>query len=170
MRDALKATELFADIPKNVWYKDWVIHCKPVGNGLAVLKYFAPYVFRVAISNRRLIKIDNDQVTFIYKHPKTKQWKPVILHVFEFMRRFLQHVLPKGFKKIRHYGLLSSHYKQVLATLQYKLGTVEAETDEDETTKSAPKIPHCPVCNREMMLVGILPPEYSGIQKQYVPP
>src|SRR4030042_5377951 len=75
MRDALKEAppELFAHIPRQIWHKDWVVHCKPVGNGDAVLKYFAPYIFRVAISNQRIIKLEKDQVTFVYKHPKTKQ-------------------------------------------------------------------------------------------------
>ncbi|MFQ6114473.1 MAG: transposase [bacterium] len=101
MRDSLKAEalELFRQIPNQVWHKDWVVHCKSAGNGQAVLKYFAPYVYRVAISNKRIIKLENDQVTFVSKHPKTKQWKPVTLPVFEFLRRFLQHVLPLGFKK-----------------------------------------------------------------------
>ncbi len=160
MRDALKAEaeELFAHIPKQVWSKNWVVHCKPAGNGNAVLKYFAPYIFRIAISNKRITTLDKDQVTFIYKHPKTKKWTPVTLHVFEFLRRFLQHVLPQGFKKVRHYGFLNSKYKQALASLQYILGTVEVEAEKDNNKK--PHKPCCPVCGKEMIMIGIFEPDY----------
>jgi UV DNA damage repair endonuclease len=66
-RDRLRKNALFRTIPPEVWQEEWVVHCKAVGNGNAVLKYFAPYVFRVAISNKRMIKLENDQVTFAYK-------------------------------------------------------------------------------------------------------
>jgi len=170
MRDALKDENeaLFEQIPKQVWYKNWVVHCKEAGNGQAVLKYFAPYIFRVAISNKRIIKLDNDQVTFIYKHPKTKKWTPVTFHVFEFLRRFLQHVLPKGFKKVRHYGLLHSKYKQVLATLQYTLGTVEVDSQQERSHKS--KNPLCPICGKEMILIGVVGPDYFSEPIQQKPP
>lgn len=164
LRDALKAAapELFKQIPRAVWRKDWVVHSKPAGNGQAVLKYFAPYVFRVAISNKRIIKLEtslkcarrNDQVTFVYKHPKTKHWTPMSLPVFEFLRRFLQHVLPKGFKKVRHFGFLASRNKELLARLQYKLGTVELEPEDEEHLK----MPCCPICGKPMLLIDIVPP------------
>jgi len=170
-RDALKKKDpqLFKTIPKKVWFKEWVVHCKPAGNGNAVLKYFAPYVFRVAISNKRIIKLEKDQVTFVYKDQKTKQWLPLKLHVFEFMRRFLQHVLPKGFKKVRHYGFLSSKYKLLLATLQYCLGSVENENE--EKTEPKPDRPCCSICGKEMILMGFFKPDYSPEpMKKYVPP
>lgn len=160
MRDALKNQDkkLFEKIPKQVWRKIWVVHCKPAGNGQAVLKYFAPYIFRVALSNKRIVKLDKDQVTFVYKHPKTKQWTPVTVHVFEFLRRFLQHVLPQGFKKVRHYGFLNSKYKQVLTTVQYKLGTVEVDTETEKNINH--QKPCCPICGKEMIRIGIFEPEY----------
>ena len=76
-RQALAKTALFARIPSKVWQQDWVVHCKPVGNGRTALKYLAPYVFRVAISNRRLVKLENDQVTFRYRATDTGQLKAV---------------------------------------------------------------------------------------------
>jgi hypothetical protein len=63
-RQALQKTALFPQVPAKVWQQDWVVHCKAVGNGHTALKYLAPYVFRVAISNCRLVKMENDQVTF----------------------------------------------------------------------------------------------------------
>jgi len=168
LRDSLKAEapELFRQIPKAVWRKAWVVHSKPAGNGDAVLKYFAPYVFRVAISNKRIIKLTtcpgkSPEVTFVYKHPETERWTPMTLPVFEFLRRFLQHVLPKGFKKVRHFGFLASRNKQLLALLQYRLGMVELEPDDDEQDNKAPC---CPLCGKPMLLVDILPP--GGFDRQ----
>ncbi|MBU4268839.1 MAG: transposase [Acidobacteria bacterium] len=79
---------------------DWVVQIKPVGDGYAVLKYLAPYLFRVAISNKRIISCKNDQVSFCYRDRESSENKIMILYVFEFLRRFFQHVLPKGFQKI----------------------------------------------------------------------
>lgn len=155
-RDALKEKdiELYNQVPSHVWRKDWVVHCKPAGTGKQVLKYFAPYVFRVALSNRRLVKLENDQVTFRYKDSKSKKWRTMTLSVFEFMRRFLQHVLPRGFKKVRHYGFLSSKHKQTLALLKYILGTVEFEADKETTQEPLKHL--CPKCGKEMVLVGTI--------------
>jgi len=158
MRDALKdvAPELFEQIPAEVWRKSWVVHSKAAGNGKSVLKYFAPYVFRVAISNKRIVKLANDQVTFLYKHQHNKRWTPMTLPVFEFLRRFLQHVLPLGFKKARHFGFLSSRNKHTLSVLQYALGTVESD-DHGEDDRTA-QVPCCPVCGKPMILIDIVPP------------
>ncbi len=162
-RDALKATnpKLYNQVPSQVWHKDWVVHCKPAGKGKEVLKYLAPYVFRVALSNRRLVKLENGQVTFRYKHSKSNlpaqagKWRTMTLPVFEFIRRFLQHVLPRGFKKVRHYGFLSSKHKQTLALLKYILGTVELDPDEESTQEQPKHV--CPKCGKEMLFVGTIP-------------
>lgn len=96
-------------IDPSVWSKDWVVHSKAVGDGRASLKYLAPYVFRVAISNARILSYDNHQVTFRYRKSGSNRLRRITLDAMEFIRRFLQHVLPHGFMKIRHYGLLSSN-------------------------------------------------------------
>ena len=70
------------------------MHCKPVGDGRTVLKYLAPYIFRVAISNRRLVKLEHDQVTFRYRTTDTGQLRLCTLSAEEFIHSFLQHVLP----------------------------------------------------------------------------
>jgi hypothetical protein len=132
-RDALKEAdmELFKKVSPQVWKKDWVVHSKYAGTGKEVLKYLAPYIYRVAISNRHLLKLENNLVTFKYKHSKTKKWVIRTVTVFQFIHLFLQHVLPRGFKKVRHYGFLSSKHKSILALLQYLLGTVEWKPEEE---------------------------------------
>lgn len=94
------------DLPDAVWAKGWVAHCVPWGKGeRAVLDYLARYAFRIAIANCRIVKMDEATVTFRYKERKARRWRTSRITGEEFMRRFLQHVLPKGFHKIRYYGL-----------------------------------------------------------------
>jgi hypothetical protein len=123
-RDALRSTELFDLVPATVWEQDWVVHCKAVGNGETAFKYLAPYIFRVAISNSRLLKIENEQVTFRYRASDSGQTKLCTLAVEEFIHRFLQHVLPKGFVKVRYYGFLSVSQRARLTTLRQQLAPV----------------------------------------------
>jgi hypothetical protein len=106
--DALRKQrpDLEAQLPANVWTRDWVAWCKPWGQGeTAMLDYLARYVHRIAITNRRILAMDHRAVTFRYKDRKHQQWPTCTLTGHEFMRRFLQHVLPKGFHKVRYYGL-----------------------------------------------------------------
>ena len=120
-REALRSTELFDQVPASVWEHDWVVHCKAVGNGETAFKYLAPYIFRVAISNSRILKVENDHVTFRYRATDSGQSKLCTLAVEEFIHRFLQHVLPKGFVKVRYYGFLSVAQRASLMTLRQQL-------------------------------------------------
>ncbi|MCP5096765.1 MAG: hypothetical protein GY943_14525 [Chloroflexi bacterium] len=95
-RDALQQTDLFDALPASVWSQDWVVHCQPVGRGIKALRYLAPYIFRVAISNKRLVAGSDDAVTFRCRPSGSRQWRLCSLAPFELMRCFLQHVLPKG--------------------------------------------------------------------------
>jgi len=91
----------------------WVVHCKVVGDGRRALRYLA----RVSISDRRLVKLKNGRVLFRYRPTGRHAWRVMSLSADEFMRRFLQHVLPKGFVKVRYYGLFSPAYRKRLAAL-----------------------------------------------------
>jgi hypothetical protein len=93
-----------------------------VGNGETAFKYLAPYVFRVAVSNRRLVKVEDERVTFRYRATDTGQPKLCTLAVEEFIHRFLQHVLPGGFVKVRYYGFLSAGQRSQLALIRQTLG------------------------------------------------
>ena len=94
--------------------KEWVVYAKaPFGGPEQVLKYLARYVHRVAISNSRLLKIENDQVHFSWKdYSGGNTTRVMALPAFEFIRRFLLHVMPSGFVKIRHYGLLANRHRE----------------------------------------------------------
>lgn len=136
-RDALRDTECFTTIPAKVWQQDWVVHCQPVGTGRQAVGYLAPYIFRVAISNRRLISCDNNQVTFRYRDSNTGQPKLLTLEAFEFIHRFLQHVLPSGFVKVRYYGLLSPSGRPQLALVRQQLAPAESESAPPPATTPA---------------------------------
>jgi DNA-directed RNA polymerase subunit M/transcription elongation factor TFIIS len=138
------------------------VHCKPVGNGQAALKYLAPYIHRVAISNRRLVKLtdngnmETSQVTFQYRVSDTSQIKFYTLTVESFMQRFLQHVLPHGFVKVRYYGFFGASVRPRLVLLQKRLNETAAQKQSDETvqetvaTDTLPKI-LCPKCGHPML-------------------
>jgi hypothetical protein len=94
------------------WNTKWVVYCKrPFGGPKQVLRYLARYTHRIAISNRRLIACDQKGVTFKWKDYRlegSERYKVMTLATHEFIRRFLMHVLPAGFHRIRYYGLLAS--------------------------------------------------------------
>jgi len=145
------------DLPLDtVWHQEWVVHCKPVGRGQAALKYLAPYIFRVAISNRRIIKVAEGKVTFRYRLSDTGHWRTSTLAAPEFLRRFLQHVLPKGFVKVRYYGLFSPARRHFLAVLRLWLDNSEPLDSPAEAAHDSPHSqPHpcCPICGQVMTLV-----------------
>lgn len=158
-RDALRQTPLFSSVPSSVWRGDWVVHSQPVGQGQAALKYLAPYIFRVALSNRRIVKFENGKVTFRFRKSDTGQWRSCTLDVLEFLRRFLQHVLPKGFVKVRYYGLFAPCKRSQLALCRQQLSptTPTSETDHP-TTASASYRPLCANCQQPLRLVQTLRP------------
>jgi len=107
-RAALKAMApaVFAKIPPRVWGRKWVSFCKHYGHGNdAVLSYLSRYVFRTAITNSRMLDMDQTHVTFRWKDRDANVWRTERLPGVEFLQLFLQHVLPRGFHKVRYYGL-----------------------------------------------------------------
>src|SRR4030042_2476746 len=101
------------------WHIAWNVNCQAVGSSEATLKYLAPYIFRVAISDSRIMAVKDRTVTFSYRKKGSNRSRKVTLDVIEFIRRFLQHVLPAGFMKVRHYGFMSSNCAIPLARLRF---------------------------------------------------
>lgn len=167
---ALRKTALYTYIPKKVWRREWVVHCKPVGNGQAALKYLAPYIHRVTISNRRLISIDQrgsletSQVTFQYRPSDTGQLMTCTLSVEQFIQRFLQHILPRGFVKVRYFGFFAATLRSRLAVLQQGLPP-DTNTEQPDQQNSTPCPATswrdnilCPKCGQLMIFQRILCP------------
>ena len=155
-RDQLKKTQLFAQVEPRVWRKDWVVHCEPVGSGAQAFQYLAPYIFRVAISNSRLRNLENGNVSFAYKDSATDQLRHCTLSAQEFIRRFLQHVLPPRFIKVRYYGLLSPAQRQLLQKARQLLPVSTAKLKRAKPT--APTTIHCPHCHAPLTMLGPLAP------------
>jgi hypothetical protein len=166
LRQALRGTNCYARIPANVWQQDWVVHCEGVGSGLNALKYLAPYIFRVALSNNRLLKLENDRVTFRYRDTETSAEKRWTLGAHEFIHRFLQHVLPKNFVKIRYYGFFAPTLRARLTTLRDSLlpaaDLITQHTPETATSPGSPALRPdailCPHCGQPMLFLHTLAP------------
>ena len=159
-RDLLKKTDLFEQVDARVWKKEWVVHSEPVGSGEAAFKYLAPYVFRVAISNSRIVKFEEGQVTFKYKDSATDEEKFVPVSAEEFIRRFLQHVLPERFVKVRYYGLLSPGNRRLLDRARQVLNRgLRSEPRTENRSRSDDELPdrlRCPSCGSELTLIATL--------------
>jgi hypothetical protein len=109
MKDAVQKLGLMDAIPPEAWDIEWNVNCENKGNGMRALSYLSAYLFRVAISNSRIVRTDADTTTFLYKKQKSDKFKNCTLPTTEFIRRFLQHVLPSGFVKVRHYGFCAAN-------------------------------------------------------------
>jgi Putative transposase/Transposase zinc-binding domain len=140
--------------------KTWVVYAKPPFAGpQAVLAYLSRYTHRVAISNRRLIALDDTGVTFRYKDYRrdgADRQRTMTLSPDEFIRRFLLHVLPKGFHRIRHYGLLASGGRKVNVALARALLAVPAPTEAEQPDPPPPPRPPCPCCGGRMVIIEIV--------------
>ncbi len=157
---------------------DWVVYAKPpFGGPELVLKYLARYTHRAAISNDRLLELEDGRVRFRWKdYAHGGRWRTMTLSAVEFVRRFLMHVLPAGFVRIRHYGLLANrHRREKLALCRELLGVAASEVEGEELTAPRegcnPVTPTraCPVCGagrlaviaelsaREMARIGVGP-------------
>jgi hypothetical protein len=120
-RDAMAAQGLLDQIPGALWESDWNVNCQAVGNGEATLKYLARYVFRVAICDQRIVGFDDSHVSFSYRKVHSNRPRTLRLSAFEFLHRFLQHVLPTGFMKVRSFGFLSASFAMSRKELQARV-------------------------------------------------
>lgn len=104
----MATNNLLAEIDPKAWQVSWNVNCQAVGDSEASYKYLAPYVFRVAISDSRIVARQGRKVIFSYRKSGSNRLRKTALDAIEFIRRFLQHVLPLGFVKVRHFGFMSS--------------------------------------------------------------
>jgi len=168
--EMLAEPSLFKGLIDQLYKKEWIVYSKrPFGGPEQVLKYLARYTHRVAISNRRLISIENGKVTFSWKdYADENKQRRMTLDATEFIRRFLLHVLPKGYVRIRHYGFLANRFREASLELCRKLlGVTHPPLESDEAAqepsgdedlgRKAEKL--CPVCRKgQMVLVRELKP------------
>ena len=165
VRAGLQQEHLAGGLPDKTWSQPWVVDCRPVGTGQAALKYLAPYIFRVALSNNRLVGVANDQVTFRYQVAATKKTATCTLPAGRFIGRFLQHILPKGFVKVRYYGLFRPGNRRLLAQVRSLLSEAVSGCPEPLEAREVPatslalhgsSASVCPTCGAVMQLTVIL--------------
>lgn len=159
-RDAMKKAELFHKIDPDLWKKKWVVHSQSAGEGQNSLRYLARYVFRVALSNNRITSIENNAIRFSYKDRQRKTWKSATLEPMEFIRRFLQHILPQGFMKIRHYGFLNPNSALSIETLRELISLIH--TVITDSIAHLPEIKNhtitCPCCGNPLRCIAFVRP------------
>lgn len=152
LKAALLPLPQSAAIGKPVWHQKWVVDVQPAGSGETAIKYLAAYVYHTALGSQRILNADHGHVTFKYKDSSDQQWRALRLTANEFLRRFLQHVLPKGLQRIRYFGWLApaakARWQRILTLLDYK------EPPRILIERSAPA---CPCCQKPMRLLAELP-------------
>ena len=166
---AMTRAGLLGEVSPTVWTTPWVVHAKPAGDGARALDYLARYLFRVAICNSRIEQIDEDggQVTFRYRDNRTHVIRLATLSGVEFLRRFVQHVLPRRCAKVRYYGLWSPTRRSDLERARQLLHPSPAPSSPpvSPATPTPPSIarPSCPLCHAgTLILIGVLRPWWRG--------
>jgi hypothetical protein len=171
----------FDSFRKQFYHKKWVVYCKPPFNGVeGVLQYLSRYTHRIAISNHRILKLEDDKVSFLWRdYSDGDKEKIMTLHASEFIRRFLLHVLPDRFVKIRHFGLLANRRrKDNIALCRELLGICTIVTKDKDTPVtwqelllkvSGVDVTKCPVCKKgNMIRVEVLyPSRCNGPPQKY---
>jgi putative transposase/transposase-like zinc-binding protein len=156
MRAALRESALYDEIEPAVWEQEWVVDCRNVGSGRTALKYLAPYIFRIALSNNRIVKVEDGFVTFTYRQGETGERRECRLEALAFLHRYLQHVLPKGFVKVRYYGLFRVGARRALARLHGRLwlqaGLARLEELEEVEEPKVERELRCPKCGALLRL------------------
>jgi hypothetical protein len=166
---AIKGPVQFNRFLTPMYKKDWVVNVqKPMGNPEKILEYISRYVFRIAITDRRIIEVKDGKVRFSWKDYRTGRFREMKLDIDEFIRRFLLHVLPKGFFKVRYYGILSSRYRKQNIETAKKLLEQETENKKEEALEDGSRVlekqdtvwneileciqnfrqPNCPACKK----------------------
>ena len=157
--------DLYGQVDPKTWSKDWVVHSLHYGQGEpVVLNYLARYVFRIALTNHRIIGMDQTYVTFRYKDRKGDRWRTSRIEGHEFIRRYLQHVLPKGFHKVRYYGIWHPSHAHHVSTLRGAMILAallsgrplpQREKEDPHPTGTTLRCPHCG--SDELILLEQLP-------------
>jgi hypothetical protein len=153
-KEEIRQANLLEQIDPRVWTIPWNVHSQATSHAHSALTYLAPYVFKVAISNRRIVSLTDRTVTFTYRKPGSARPRTTSLDALEFIRRFLQHVLPDGFMKVRHFGFLHASCAvppDTIRLLIRQVHTIEGQPPQPRPPK--PLVFRCPTCDVPMHVV-----------------
>jgi hypothetical protein len=174
LRDALRDQypQWFAQVDPKAWSlptaasgspsaRAWVVHSKPVGSGHKTLRYLSRYLYRVALSERSILGFRHGRYIVRYRTSDTNQPRTMRLEPHELIRRFLQHVLPSGFHKIRYFGLHHASRRPALGLLQAAMALHLGRPLPQPPLQDAPYAPACPQCHTPMLFEErIAPPAH----------
>lgn len=164
-RERLREAGLETTVPVHVWNQWWEVHVQPVGDGSAVLKYLAPYIYRVAISDKRILACDEGNVAYAFTPTRSKSRKTRTVAGTEFVRGFLQHVLPTGWQKIRYYGWMSPNHRLAFETVKWLVWLFLGWTYWLGSGHAPPREPpvdammRCAKCGGSLRIVCVLTPD-----------
>jgi len=155
-KEAMRHAGWLEHIEPQVWTLPWNVHSQANHHGHSAFTSLAPYVFKVAIANNRMVSLTGRTVTFTYRTVGSARLRTAHLDVMEFLRRFLQHVLPEGFMKVRPCGFLHASCAISPATLRLRME--QGPPGEDQPTQRTPTSPlprvaRCPTCGVPMPVV-----------------
>jgi hypothetical protein len=150
-KDEMCHAGLLEQIDPHVWTIPWNVHSQANHHSHSAFTYLAPYVFKVAISNHRLVSLKDRMVTFTYRKVGRTRLRTAQLEVMEFLRRFLQHVLPHGFQKVRHFGFLHASCTVPLVTIRQLIAPEQLGTS--QPLHPLPRVARCPTCDTPMRVV-----------------
>ena len=179
--------EALSEIPAAVWKQRWVVHSLAVGDGRNALGYLSRYVFKTATGNRQMTLLPDGRLRWPYQDSATGQPRHADLEPFEFLRRFLQHVLPQGFHRVRQFGWLHPGGRKKLNRVRALLNQpplltpaeraawippgLEEILEPSDRTETLPATSNpvwrCPRCQAEMVLVGQWPPEQVTQRRRF---
>ena len=166
-RDAMAHAGLLAQIDPAVWAVDWNVNCQPVGDAQASLKYLSRYVFKVGISEGRIVRADDAEVVFRYRKVGSQRQRTMALAPAEFIRRFLQHVLPTGFMKVRYFGFLSPSFSMPIEEGKGRIELAQdfalrAPQDAPAEVSTASERMCCPHCGGRLRWCSVVLPRPLG--------
>jgi hypothetical protein len=169
-----KHPELFAQVPAKVWKRHWNVDCRAAGSGQYALRYLSRYVFKTATSNRRVQPLPNGKVRWNYRDGKNGRPASLLLEPLDFMGRFLQHILPRGYARVRTFGWLHPaakvranrvrallHQQPLLTPAEQQTWNPPPDPDleaPDIQTPVASPAPVCPRCHKLMRLLAVWRP------------
>jgi hypothetical protein len=152
------------EVDPAVWHKDWGVHIQPCGTGTAAIKYLGAYVARTAIGDSRIVNIDDDHVTFLWKdRANGGRVQPLKLDGVEFVRRYLRHVMPPKMHSVRHYGFCHPAAKKNRERVRFLTGMTLVIDGNPQPSADKPAKPGwpCPCCGAAMLFVAVCPRRYD---------
>ena len=163
-KQEMRTAGQLAQIDPHVWHTSWNVQSQGTQGGATAFTYLAPYVFKVAISNRRIVGLQDRLVTFTSRQPGSSRPRTTRLDVLECMRRFLHHVLPAGFMQVRHFGCMNANCRLTTDTIRPMITLQTGVTlEQPHSTATTPVQGTCPNCGAPRIVLSRVWPLHMAV-------